>query len=112
MIDLKKLRKAAEAATQGDWWLGHSDTKTIKAAKKYFSNLLDWNPTNSDLWMVGVGNWKNKNECVITALTGNGPTSEANADFISLSSPQTVLALLDELEAAEEQIKLLKKGEK
>jgi hypothetical protein len=87
MIDRNKLRKAAEAATPGPWKLYSAlHYHEVQCAEK-----------------VPVVSWPGFDDCDRTIKQ-----HKANAKFIVLANPQTVLALLDALEAAEEQIKLLK----
>lgn len=97
----EELLKLAHAATPGGWWHGHSSTKTMEAAKDYSANAIESNPTETDLWLVGVGSCEEKKRSSITALTGNGPTSRANAEYIAAVSPDVVIALMERVKLAE-----------
>lgn len=77
-IDKRELREAAERATESDW-------------------IVD----SHEGWHAVIP--------VADAVNGNyiiaefqGPESKRNCDFVAAANPATVLALLDELEAAEE----------
>ena len=82
MIDLKELRRIALAATPGPWTWDGEDEPNAMIAKS---------PKH--------GNWKVE---IITTDSGMyGPEVE-DRDYIATFSPDTALALLDELERCRE----------
>ncbi|MBA8732917.1 ead/Ea22-like family protein [Escherichia coli] len=90
-IDYQALREAAEKATCGVWWL------------EYGEGRLDGDDALIHREVVGY--------LPVCRIEGAHPESgfdedfqmeqQANAEFIAAANPSTVLALLDELEAAE-----------
>lgn len=74
MIDIKAIKAAAEAATQGNWWVT-AQGKHVVAANE---GRVCVAPEHMAQW-----NW------------------DANATHIATANPATVIALLDRLEAAE-----------
>ncbi|HEB8145145.1 TPA: ead/Ea22-like family protein [Salmonella enterica subsp. enterica serovar Give] len=82
-IDKQALREVAERATKGPWTLfSDIDTKTFSIhtpRDKRCENVIKWSGFDCQ------------------------PNAEANAEFIAAFNPKVVLALLDELEAAESQ---------
>ncbi|HIB1679834.1 TPA: ead/Ea22-like family protein [Salmonella enterica subsp. enterica serovar Muenchen] len=82
-IDKQALREVAERATKGPWTLfSDIDTKTFSIhtpRDKRCENVIKWGGFDCQ------------------------PNAEANAEFIAAFNPKVVLALLDELEAAESQ---------
>lgn len=95
-IDKQVLRQLAGKATKGEWVVFAKPTPTYFDAIHSLAALL--NGTVGDqktLYMIDANG-------LCPALTGTGPNSANNAEFIAAANPATVLALLDELEAAEE----------
>jgi hypothetical protein len=92
---IKAQRELADKATERPWWVGHSNTTSLEYAKTYSGKMLDYNPQNTDLWMVGSRD--PEGVPLITSLTGNGPTSETNADFV-MSAANHYPAALTEIE--------------
>ena len=104
--DNAALRAAAEAATPGPWdWAGTA-FETLDEAKAWLGRMLDFAPDN--LFLHGVGHMLDGSHMpdeiddpwafVMPAITGNGPTAEANAKYLRAANPSAVLALLDENE--------------
>ena len=79
---LAELRRIAEAATPGPW---------IKDADKRYSVRSHWNPPRDG----NVVGWR------VCVVSGNGPQSDADWDYITEFNPKTTLALLDRIEALE-----------
>ena len=92
MIDTKHLRTLAEAATPGPWTIYTDEVISPIVAAMELSKLAHGSVFTPVLPMVVGSNG------LVTAVTGCGPTSVANADFIAACSPDVVLALLDALE--------------
>lgn len=90
-IDKRALREAAEKATPGNWWIdshGHTMVSFVG------NDVLEVFTTD------------NKRDAVRHEDTGNLSRwrNDNDATFIATANPATVLALLDELEAAEKLI--------
>ncbi|MEG2663248.1 MAG: ead/Ea22-like family protein [Hafnia sp.] len=82
-LNKQALRQLAVKATKGEWraFIGAGGTCSIHTASdERFGDVVDW---------PGFDGKKN---------------AKANAKFIAAANPATVLALLDELEAAERRI--------
>lgn len=97
-IDKPALREAAEMATKGEWVVFAKPTPTYFDAIHSLAALL--NGTVGDqktLYMIDANG-------LCPALTGTGPNSANNAEFIAAANPATMLALLDELEAKDSTI--------
>lgn len=68
-----------------------------------------WEEENGEVWIMRNGTANS----ILTGVCGDdtsGQQDSDNARFIAAANPETVLALLDELEAAEKQIAELKSG--
>ncbi|HDT6604431.1 TPA: ead/Ea22-like family protein [Citrobacter freundii] len=104
-LNKQALREAAEKATQGEWWSDVVETDGEYGdgedrASGYHSyavyvgseSLLDM--TNSTAACIHT-EWDHD------YLMAWDETAKRNAEFIAAANPATVLALLDELEAAE-----------
>lgn len=103
-IDKQALRQLAGKATKGEWVVFAKPTPTYFDAIHSLAALL--NGTAGDqktLYMIDANG-------LCPALTGTGPNSANNAEFIAAANPATVLALLDELEAKDKQIADLKEA--
>jgi hypothetical protein len=93
--ELQELTTLAQAATQHRWQWGHSATSTLEAATAYVADQLA-KSEETDIQMVFVG----QDDPRVVAITGNGPTSAANARYITALWPGVVLALIHEVQAA------------
>lgn len=122
-VDTKRLREiidsvslAYKASTQGNWRRGIRRLDTIQETKEWLARMVDYNAERASLHMVAAmvdGSdpgevLENVEEFVIPCLTGNGPTSEANAYFLEvahnympeiLEALNRATALLDERDA-------------
>ncbi|WP_340528511.1 ead/Ea22-like family protein [Escherichia coli] len=87
-IDYQALREVAEKATPGNWWIDSHG----QAMVSFIDNE-----------MLEVFATDNKRDAVRHEDTGNLSRwrNDNDATFIATANPATVLALLDELEAAE-----------
>ncbi|HAK7993925.1 TPA: ead/Ea22-like family protein, partial [Salmonella enterica] len=86
-IDKQALREAAEKATKGPYVVGHHNINQ-------HGNL-------SGVYVCQQ--WKDSAggvvaECHVNCLTKTSEQVYANAEFIAVANPRTMLALLDELE--------------
>ncbi|HGX5059775.1 TPA: ead/Ea22-like family protein [Escherichia coli] len=90
-IDYQALREAAEKATPGNWWIDSHGQSMV--------SFID-----NEVLEVFVTD--NKRDAVRHEDTGNLSRwrNDNDATFIATANPATVLALLDELEAAEKRI--------
>jgi len=93
--DLEELSALAQAATQARWQWGHSGTGTLEEAVTYVTDQLA-KSEETDVQMIFIGG----DDTRVVAITGNGPTSEANARYITALWPGVVLALVREVQAA------------
>ncbi|OSL86493.1 hypothetical protein EAZG_01063 [Escherichia coli TA249] len=92
-IDYQALREAAEKATKGSCIVGHTSVNQ-------HGNLTG---------VFVCQKWKGEPggviaECHVNCLVETDAQAYANAEFIAEASPATVLALLDEREAANKRI--------
>jgi len=107
-IDKRALREAAEKATRGEWWSDVVETDgeygegedRVSGYHSYavyvgHESLLDM--TNSTAACIHT-EWDHDYHMAWDE------TAKRNAEFIATANPATVLALLDELEAAEKRI--------
>ncbi|HEE9988404.1 TPA: ead/Ea22-like family protein [Citrobacter freundii] len=114
-LNKQALREAAEKATQGEWWSdvvetdgeygeGEDRVSGYHSYAVYVGNesLLDM--TNSTAACIHE-EWDDEYHMAWDE------TAKRNAEFISVANPATVLALLDELEAAEKRIAELERKE-
>ena len=84
MTDTKELRKLAEAATPGPW------------------NYYDDSLSTGRIEIVALGK-------TVTRIYRSVPEEDgANAEFIAAANPQTIIALLDTIEAQAAEIEELK----
>lgn len=94
--DLTAISERLRDATPGPW----TRTKTPGREKSLNFLLSQFEASDGDdLHGAGVGapGKTVEEECLSTAITGNGPTSEANAEFIA-HAPADIAALLAEVE--------------
>ncbi|BAG77208.1 ead/Ea22-like family protein [Escherichia coli] len=92
-INFQALREKAEKATKGNYIVGHTSVNQ-------HGNLTG---------VFVCQKWKGEPggviaECHVNCLVETDAQAYANAEFIAEASPATVLALLDELEAAKKRI--------
>ena len=82
-IDINKLRRLAQAATPGPWYVTGKLTRYVEARIDggLIQEVAACGPTKAD--------------------GGYGPQQEANARLIAAANPATISELLDRLEAAE-----------
>ncbi|ECU9569593.1 ead/Ea22-like family protein [Salmonella enterica subsp. enterica serovar Typhimurium] len=88
-IDKQALREAAEKATKGPYVVGH--------------NNINQHGNLSGVYVCQQ--WKDSAggvvaECHVNCLTKTSEQVYANAEFIAVANPRTMLALLDELDSA------------
>lgn len=83
--DLLAAESRATAATQGPWHRGRSKAETRSECVSYFADAYDkGEPGPIHLVCVPVAPDVDMNdEAIFPCFTGNGPTSEANAEFIA-----------------------------
>lgn len=114
-IDKRALREAAEKATKGEWWSDVVETDgeygegedRVSGYHSYavyvgHESLLDM--TNSTAACIHT-EWDHDYQMAWDE------TAKRNAEFIATANPSTMLALLDELEAAEKRIAELERKE-
>jgi hypothetical protein len=81
-IDLAAIKARADAATEGPWEFGtapHPDSNETKA--EYVANA---SCGDGPLWVAWAPNLTDDGYAyLVTGITGDGPTSEANATFIA-----------------------------
>ncbi len=100
--DLTVLEQAARAASASPWSLGVSNTATVEEAAAYSSDAVR-KGDGAQLWMIVLGEYaegEGPEEGISPAVTGNGPTSEANARYLVCVQPSNVLLLIAELRKA------------
>lgn len=90
-IDKRALREAAEKATPGNWWIDSHGQAMVSFIDNDVLEVFATDNKRADVRHEDTGNlsrWRNDND----------------ATFIATADPATVLAPLDELEAAEKRI--------
>ena len=89
-IDINKLRRLAQAATPGPWYVTGKLTRYVEARIDggLIQEVAACGPTKAD--------------------GGYGPQQEANASLIAAANPATISELLDRLEAAEKERDVLR----
>ena len=89
-IDINKLRRLAQAATPGPWYVTGKLTRYVEARIDggLIQEVAACGPTKAD--------------------GGYGPQQEANASLIAAANPATISELLDHLEVAEKERDKLK----
>ena len=106
--ELSYLERAYQASTPGYWRRAHTgQIATIEDTRAWLGRMVDYHPEQPQLEMLEAmvdasdpGDiLENIEEYVVPALTGNGPTSEANAVFIEVAHNWMPL-LLDEIKRA------------
>ena len=97
MLNLKALKAAAEAATPGPWDVWAETTMTKEDAISELAFQVKHTPDQDFAGAVYLLNADGK----CPALTGCGPRSKENADFIALANPSTILSLIERCEELE-----------
>lgn len=97
--DLDQIEAAARAASPGPWQLGRHDSETIEEAVEYVAEIVR-KGSHPDIWLAFIGDHTTEGASRVVALTGNGPTSQANADYLATLHPANVLNLVAFLRAA------------
>jgi len=92
---LRELRRVAEAATPGPWRAGGRKFKTVAEIVAVLEDMV--RSGGLELYFVVL----EEDRSTAVAVTGNGPTSDANARYIAAFDPPTVLAMLDALDEQE-----------
>ena len=99
--EIARLRELEKKATPGPWFLAVHEEKTVKKLMAWLAKFGSHYPNNKILHMVGAGKFGedglDEDEIRVPAVTGNGPTSEANRDYIC-AARNALPALLDEVE--------------
>ncbi|HEP0161310.1 TPA: ead/Ea22-like family protein [Enterobacter kobei] len=94
-IDKRALREAAEKATPGNWWIDSHGQAMVSFIENDVLEVFATDNKRAAVRHEDTGNlsrWRNDND----------------ATFIATADPDTVLALLDELEAKDKSIGFLK----
>ncbi|EAA5217335.1 TPA_asm: ead/Ea22-like family protein [Salmonella enterica subsp. enterica serovar Altona] len=86
-IDKQALREAAEKATKGNYVVGHNNINQRGHLISVFV-CQEWRGEAGGVVA----------ECHVNCLTETSEQVYANAEFIAIANPATMLALLDELE--------------
>ncbi|EAM7268140.1 ead/Ea22-like family protein [Salmonella enterica] len=86
-IDKQALREAAEKATKGNYVVGHNNINQRGHLISVFV-CQEWRGEAGGVVA----------ECHVNCLTETSEQVYANAEFIAVANPATMLALLDELE--------------
>lgn len=97
---LARVREKASAATPGPYVRGCSLFND--RAEMLASVERDWlaGPDSAPDEFCWVGAGVNTDDPVTVCATGNGPKRSANRDYLAEVDPQTVLAMIEEIEAA------------
>ena len=97
---IAKGRNVMQAATPGPWSYGTPGAGLDVTARRFAEEFLR-NPDApaGSVWCVGSDGWSDSDHRLCPAMTGDGPTSEANALFIAVARSALPKAL-DALEAA------------
>lgn len=95
-----ELRAAAKAATPGPWNAStapHPDEDVTFA--EYAQKAIRGDGSTG--WVTWVPTDKDGFTHLVTAITGDGPTSKQNAAYLAAANPSAVLALLEERDELE-----------
>ncbi len=90
--EIQKLREYALAATSGKWAVVELDCASKEEAVEHFRFQVENTQNSVDKFYLINANDK------CPAIFGCGPTSEKNADFSAVFSPENCLKLLDILQ--------------
>ncbi|EKS6166883.1 ead/Ea22-like family protein [Salmonella enterica] len=93
-IDKQALREAAEKATKGNYVVGHNNINQ----QGHLSSVFVCQEWRGEAGGVVA-------ECHVNCLTETSEQVYANAEFIAVANPATMLALLDELDKKQQYIK-------
>jgi hypothetical protein len=105
--DREAIEGLLSAATQGNYLYGVTPTHSYDEHLAWFKKVLDQSPDQSKgLWLVMVNDDETGETQRTIAITGNGPTSEANAIMLH-SAPYTIRYLLQEHDHLTQQVKEL-----
>ena len=92
---MQRLKETASKATQGEWQVYGKPVSTNFDAMYIFSRLIQGTVGEQDaLYMLSA-------DGLCPALTGTGPNSKNNAEFIAQANPANILALVEALEKAQ-----------
>lgn len=94
---LADLERLAQAASSEEWQSGKWEHASHSELLAYLSVAIRGRES-TDLHGVWIAKEEGNR---FTAITGNGPTSEANAAYIAAANPATVLQLIGQVRAAE-----------
>ena len=107
MTTIERLRVLLDEATPGPWATQYTierdpeeySAECVRLSYEYADSIGI--PRQTRLHMAYAGDWDNESTPggIITAMTGNGPTSERNAALIA-AAVNALRALLDVAEAA------------
>jgi hypothetical protein len=97
---------AQKAGPHEPWQYGPSPETEPDDVEKMLRRTYDAG-TPGPVHMVHVPD-AGADTCVVVAITGNGPTSEANAKFLAWSQPRNVLLALDELKICRGEVNALR----
>lgn len=109
-LDLGELALRAQAATPGPWLSCYNDSGTHADTVAHVAESLA-RGSGDRVYGVHAPHLREDGKGVVwPAITGNGPTSEANAYFIAACDPQSILALLARLARAEGALRKIANG--
>lgn len=91
--NLDELEALAKAASQTEWQLGHTGTATLDDAVRWMEDTIR-KRDSPDIWLVFIGQVDAEGGTLTTAYTGNGPTSEANARYITAVQPSYIRTII------------------
>ena len=92
------LREALDKATEGPWESAYAPRDDDPRKKATFHADLLTNDVEQPLWIVWTRDGSTDVDYVVPAVTGDGPTSRANAEFVA-AARNLLPVLLDEVEA-------------
>ncbi len=98
--DLARFMAIADAASPEPWQWGHTGTKTVEDAIVFVTENVTstYEATDiADLSCVFVGDPDVSGSTKLVTITGNGPTSRANAEYIAAAQPRNVQCLITEI---------------
>ena len=80
---LAGIKALAEAATPGPWQPTVLDDPTRESKERYYAGTLSPDTPDAPLYLLTARTDREGLSYVIPALTGDGPTSAINAEFIA-----------------------------